>query len=195
MLQIEFFNRLNPENGEHHIDDTFLKVGPFDLFQWTYSHLRLLVMGKGEFDVTRYDKEAVVYDGIMFGDFRIVPYDANDKEVKPLTKEAVDKPFEPIRAIFDAKERTLTFLFEGVERVVQVEDYIEEDHWGSFEVCGEFFDYNLWMDEFKDGELSFRLGIYELKETDGAYLAIGDCIETYPVEVINHEGPVENILK
>lgn len=99
------------------------------------------------------------------------------------------------KAIFDAKTRTLNFLFEGAERVIQVEDRIEEDHWGSFEICGEFFDYNLWMDEFEDGKLSFRLGIYELNESEGYTMTIGDCIESYAVEVINHEGPVENILK
>lgn len=82
MLQIEFFNRLNPETRENHIDDTFIVVGPIDSFQWTYGHLRLVVYGVGENDLVRFGSEAIKYDGMLFGDFRIVPYDATNKNVK-----------------------------------------------------------------------------------------------------------------
>jgi hypothetical protein len=83
MLQIEFFNRLNPETKENHIDDTFIVVGPIDSFQWTYGHLRLVVDG-GEIDLVRFNNSAVYYKGILFGDFRIAPYDATNKNVEEL---------------------------------------------------------------------------------------------------------------
>lgn len=85
MLQIELFNRLDPKTREHHIDDTFIVLGPFNSFQWTYGHLRLQFTG-GEIDLRRLKEEAVIYDDIILGDFRIVPYDSNDKRVKPLNE-------------------------------------------------------------------------------------------------------------
>jgi hypothetical protein len=87
MLQIEFFNRLDPITKDNHIDDTFIKVGPIDSFQWTYSHLRLWVYGGKceDFDIVRHGKESVMYNGKLFGDFRIVPYDPNDDSVEQLT--------------------------------------------------------------------------------------------------------------
>jgi hypothetical protein len=97
MLQIEFFNRLNPKTREHHIDDTFIKVGPIETFQWTYSYLRLRNTKK-EFDVLRHDsKEAVMYKGILFGDFRIVPYDPTDDSVEALTDESVNEKLKKIK--------------------------------------------------------------------------------------------------
>ncbi len=83
MLQIEFFNRLDPATREDHIDDTYIILGPFNSFQWTYSHLRLQFTG-GEIDLFRFEKEAVIYNGIIFGDFRISAYNPNDENVKPL---------------------------------------------------------------------------------------------------------------
>lgn len=84
MLQIKFFNRLNElEKGEHHIDDTSIVVGPINSFQWTYSHLRLQFDG-GEVDLSRFGKEAVIFDDMLFGDFRIEVYDPNNKDIKSL---------------------------------------------------------------------------------------------------------------
>jgi hypothetical protein len=83
MLQIKFFNRLNAETREHHIDDTYIVVGPINSFQWTYSHLRLVVDG-GEVDLSRFGKEAIIFDDMLFGDFRIEAYDPNNKDIKSL---------------------------------------------------------------------------------------------------------------
>jgi hypothetical protein len=81
MIQIEFFNRLDLETKEHHIDDTYIVVGPIDSFQWTYGHLRLVVDG-GEIDLVRFKNSGIYYKGILFGDFRIAPYDATNKNVE-----------------------------------------------------------------------------------------------------------------
>jgi hypothetical protein len=81
MLQIEFFNRLNPKTKENHIDDTYIVVGPIYSFQWTYGHLRLVVDG-GEIDLIRFKNSGIYYKGILFGDFRIAPYDATNKNVE-----------------------------------------------------------------------------------------------------------------
>ena len=93
MLQIEFFNRLDPITRDNHIDDTFIKVGPIDNFQWTYSHLRLWVHGakSTDFDIVRYGKESVMYRGMLFGDFRIVPYDPTDDSVEELTESDLNQ--------------------------------------------------------------------------------------------------------
>jgi len=83
MLQIEFFNRVDQEGGENHIDDTYIKVGPINSFQWTYSHLRLQSNGI-DYDLPRHNKECVIYNGIYFGDFRICQFDSSDKMVETL---------------------------------------------------------------------------------------------------------------
>jgi hypothetical protein len=83
MLQIEFFNRVDPTNGENHIDDTYIKVGPINSFQWTYSHLRLQT-DKMDYDLPRHNKECVIYNGIYFGDFRVRQFDSTDKMVETL---------------------------------------------------------------------------------------------------------------
>ena len=81
MLQIEFFNRLDPKTKEHHIDDTYIVVGPIDSFQWTYGHLRLVVDG-GEIDLVRFKNSAIQYKDMLFGDFRITSYDVTNKDIE-----------------------------------------------------------------------------------------------------------------
>jgi hypothetical protein len=77
MIQVEFFNEVNPKNGEHHISDAYIKVGPFNSVQWTYSL---------DFDLPN-TGESVTYDGKHWGDFRICEYDAKDKTVMPFKAE------------------------------------------------------------------------------------------------------------
>ena len=86
MLQIEFFNRLNPETKENHIDDTFIVVGPIDSFQWTYGHLRLVVDG-GEIDLIRVNKQGIQYDNMLFGDFRICEFDFTNENLVEINLE------------------------------------------------------------------------------------------------------------
>ena len=81
MLQIEFFNRLDPKTKEHHIDDTYIVVGQIDSFQWTYGHLRLVVDG-GEIDLVRFKNSAIQYKDMLFGDFRITSYDVTNKDIE-----------------------------------------------------------------------------------------------------------------
>ena len=83
MIQIEFFNRLDIATREDHVDDTYIKVGPLNSFQWTYSHLRLQTNDM-DYDLPRYEKECVQYNGMFFGDFRICPYNPADKSIQPL---------------------------------------------------------------------------------------------------------------
>jgi hypothetical protein len=40
-----------------------------------------LVVDGGEIDLVRFNNSAVYYKGILFGDFRIAPYDATNKNV------------------------------------------------------------------------------------------------------------------
>ena len=98
------------------------------------------------------------------------------------------------KAIFDVGNKTITFEFEGAERVIKFTEGIDYDFWGSFEVCGEFFDYNLWMDEFKVGVMSFQFGVYNLVEGIDGNLTIGDCVGSYEVEAINYEGDLETAV-
>ena len=88
LLQLEIFNRVNPKTKENHIDEhedyTFIKVGPFKRFQWTYGHLRLVTETNPDYIIERYNDEAIIYKGMFFGDFRIVPFNELDKEVEEL---------------------------------------------------------------------------------------------------------------
>ena len=81
MLQIEFFNRLDPKTKEHHIDDTYIVVGPIDSFQWTYGHLRLVVDG-GEIDLVRFKNSAIQYKDMFVGECRITSYDVTNKDIE-----------------------------------------------------------------------------------------------------------------
>jgi hypothetical protein len=88
LLQLELFNRVDPITGENHIDEhedyTFIKLGPIIQFQWTYSHLRLVTETNPDYIIERYNNEAIIYKGMFFGDFRIVPFNELDKEVEAL---------------------------------------------------------------------------------------------------------------
>lgn len=79
MIQLELFNRVNPDTNENHIDDTYIVIGPFNSFQWTYGHLRLQ-SDNGETDLIRRGTEAIVYKDMFFGDFRITNYTKKFKE-------------------------------------------------------------------------------------------------------------------
>lgn len=86
-LQLEFFNRLDPITKEDHIDDTFIKVGPIIQLQWTYGNLRLVTETNPDYIIEREEGgEAIIYNGMYFGDFRVVPFNELDKEVKELSK-------------------------------------------------------------------------------------------------------------
>jgi hypothetical protein len=37
-----------------------------------------------DYDLPRYEKECVQYNGMFFGDFRICPYNPADKSIQPL---------------------------------------------------------------------------------------------------------------
>lgn len=99
------------------------------------------------------------------------------------------------QAVFDVKNMTLTFNFEGTDEVVKLPTDMESDHWGTFDRCGEFFDYNIWFDEFDGvGEYSFQLGVYETVEDGNGYLTIGDCVQSYSVSCINFEGDLGEVV-
>jgi len=85
LLQLELFNRVEPITGEHHIDNTFIKLGPIIYFQWTYGHLRLVTETYPDYIIERAEGgEVIIYKGMFFGDFRIVPFNELDKEVEEL---------------------------------------------------------------------------------------------------------------
>lgn len=128
MIQVEFFNEVNLKNGEDHISDAYIKVGPFNSVQWTYSHIRLQTDGL-DFDLPNAG-ESVTYGGKHWGDFRICDYDAKDKSVKPFKIEKK----QPKK---NTAERRLTLVFDDLVNlrralIEQGVDTAKEDSQGTF---------------------------------------------------------------